>query len=139
MLRKRKNQTYIYILFSEPVSSFIFPPHLLPTRPHSDQKLVKPKNKDKSVKYSESSFDRHIKCIKTAHDLSKFLSKEDKLRKKRSSGSLTNGLDELQWHMLRKALSRFICKLDSKSVVKGSDKYEKIMKRARKEILVRIQ
>jgi hypothetical protein len=41
--------------------------------------------------------------------------------------------------MLCKALSGLICKLDSKSVVKGSDEYEKMMKKARKEILLRIQ
>ncbi|KDR12088.1 hypothetical protein L798_14010 [Zootermopsis nevadensis] len=112
---------------------------MLPTRPRSVQKLVKPKNKDRSAERSESSSDQQIECIETALDLSKFLSKEDKLRKKSSGGSLTSRLDKLQWHMLRKTLCGLVRKLDSKSVVKGSDKYENIMKRAREEILLRIQ
>jgi hypothetical protein len=121
------------------VSSFILPPRSLSTKPLSDQKLVTLKNRKKSVEHSESSLDQQIKCIRTDHDLSKFISKEDKLRKKGNSGYLTNRLDKLQWHMLQKALNRLISKLGSKSAVKGSDKYEKIMKRARKEIFLRIQ
>jgi hypothetical protein len=121
------------------VSSFILPPCLLSTTPVSDLKLLQQKKKKESTKHPGVSFEQKIKYIKTAHDLSRFLSKEHEMRKKRSSGSLTSGLDKFQWHMLHKVLSKLIHKLNSKGVVKGSDKYNKIMRRARKEMLVRIQ
>jgi hypothetical protein len=121
------------------VSSFGLPPDLLFTTPLSHEKPKNMQKKEKSTEYPQLSLNQQVKCIKTAHDLSKFLSKELNLRKKRSSESLTSRLDKLQWHMLHKVLSEFICKLNSKSVVKGSDKYKKIIKRARKEILVRTE
>ena len=69
----------------------------------------------------------------------KFLYKEHKLREEGSRESLTSELDKLQWHMLYKVLNELICKLKSKTMMKGSDKYKKIIRRARKEILVRTQ
>ncbi|PNF17720.1 hypothetical protein B7P43_G07383 [Cryptotermes secundus] len=123
----------------EPVSSLSLPPGFLFTTALSVEKPKSSKKKERGTQCPKLSLNQQVKCIKTAHDLSKFLSKELKLRKKRSSGSLTSSLDKLQWHMLHKVLSEIICKLNSKSVVKGSDKYKKIIKRARKEILVRTE
>lgn len=121
------------------MSSLSLPPGLLSTTPLSLEKPKSSKKKEKATEYPKLSLNQQVKCIKTAHDLSKFLSKELKLRKKRSSGSLTSRLDKLQWHMLHKVLSEIICKLNSESVVKGSYKYKKIIKRARKEILMRTE
>lgn len=69
----------------------------------------------------------------------RFINKEHNLREEGSRESRTSELDELQWHMLQKVLSRLIFKLKSKNMMKGSDKYKKLIKRARKEILVRTQ
>jgi hypothetical protein len=115
-------------------------PNLLSTAPVTNQKLEKPKKKEKSTfSRSESVCIQQIKHIKTAHDLMKFLYKEHKLREEGSRESLTSELDKLQWHMLHKVLNELIHKLKSKAMIRGSDKYKKIIKRARKEILVRTQ
>jgi hypothetical protein len=114
-------------------------PDLLPAVPLSLETTKTSKKKEKGMKYPKLSLNRQVSSIKTVYDLSKFLSRELKLRKKQSSGSLTRRLDKLQWHMLHKVLSEIICKLNSKSVAKGSSKYKKIIKRARKEILVRTE
>jgi hypothetical protein len=123
----------------EPMSSFILPSSLLSTAPIS-QKLEKLKKKEKStLNHSGLLCIQRIKHIKTARDLMKFLYKERKLRDEGSRESLTSELDKLQWHMLYKVLNELICKLKSKTMMKGSDKYKKIIRRARKEILVRTQ
>lgn len=121
------------------MSSLTVSSGLLSTAPRCLEEHKNSKKKEKGTKDPKLSLNQQIGCIKTAYDLSEFLSKELKLRKKRSSGSLTSRLDKLQWHMLHKVLSEIICKLNSKGMVKGSDKYKKIIKRARKEILVRTE
>lgn len=121
------------------MSSFILPPSSVSTAPVS-QKLEKLKKKQRStLNHSGLSCIQQIKHIKTARDLMKFLYKEHKLREDGSRESLTSELDKLQWHMLYKVLNELICKLKSKTMMKGSDKYKKIIRRARKEILVRTQ
>lgn len=130
---------YPFFCFAEPVCSFSLPPPLLSTAPVS-QKLVKLRKKQKSTSnHSGLLCIQQIKHIKTARDLMKFLYSERKLRDEGSRESLTSELDKLQWHMLYKVLNELICKLKSKSMMKGSDKYKKIIRRARKEILVRTQ
>ena len=122
------------------MSSFISPLSSLSTAPVS-QKLEKLKKKKQKGTLNHSGLlcIHRIKHIKTARDLMRFLYKEHKLREEGSSESLTSELDKLQWHMLYKVLNELICKLKSKTMMQGSDKYKKIIRRARREILVRTQ
>ncbi|XP_069704122.1 uncharacterized protein [Periplaneta americana] len=154
----KNNLTTGFEDIGEPVSSSDFY-SLLPSNT-LDYKLVKPKEVEKVKKSgltspttkfknpergkkhqtnSHLSAKQQIKAIKTSQDLKSFLYNEQKLRKKKSSSSLTVGLDKMQWHMLKKTLHNLLCKLSSNVVVKGSDKYEKILNRARKDIWIRIK
>ncbi|PSN51206.1 hypothetical protein C0J52_13664 [Blattella germanica] len=104
-----------------------------------DKKLKKENICKQNAQVPKVSTAKQIKAIKSIMDLKKFLKSENKMRKENNSDCLTNSLDKMQWNMFKNAMKGYVSTLSNGDVPKGCDEYKTILKRARKEILLRIQ
>ena len=102
-------------------------------------KQIKSEQKVENIHVESGTTMKDIKAFKSVIDVKKFLIRERKRRKSHLEHCVTKGLDKMQWHMLERATDSYVQKLSSGKFIEGSSEYGKLLKKARREILIRLQ